>query len=248
VVIVNNTTARRLWPKENAIGSRLKKGGPTSTSPWRTVVGVVEDVRLWGPASPIALEVNFPSGQYENLGISPSELVARAAGDPRLLVPAIRREIWSIDPEQPLSRVETLGQSVTLSVAQPRFNALLLLLFASLAVILAVLGIYGVVAYAVGQRTGEMGLRMALGAQPGELVQLVLWRVLGMVSIGIVLGTMGAYVGARLVEPLLFGVKPHDAATFASVTILLTLAAFAASYLPARRVLRVDPIIALRYE
>jgi putative ABC transport system permease protein len=248
VVIVNNTTARRLWPNGNAIGSRLKKGGSASTSPWRTVVGVVEDVRLSGPASPMPLEVYFPSGQYENLGISPNELVARTAGDPRLLAPAIRREIWSIDPEQPVSRVETLGQSVALAVAQPRFNALLLLLFAALGVVLAVLGIYGVVAYAVGQRRGEMGLRMALGAQPGELVRLVLWRVLGMVSIGIVLGTMGAYVVGRFVEPLLFGVKPHDAATFASVTILLTLAALAASVFPARRVLRVDPAIALRYE
>jgi putative ABC transport system permease protein len=248
VVIVNETTARRFWPKGNAVGSRLKKGGPSSMSPWRTVVGVVGDVRLWGPASPTPLEVYFPSGQYENLGISPSELVARTAGDPQLLVPAIRREIWSVDPEQPLSRVETLGQSVTLSVAQPRFNALLLLLFASLAVTLALLGIYGVVAYAVSQRTAEMGLRMALGAQPGELVQLVIRRVLGKVGIGIVLGTMGAYVGARFVEKLLFGVKPHDPATFASVMILLTLAALAASYIPARRIVRVDPVIALRYE
>jgi putative ABC transport system permease protein len=248
VAIVNDSMARRFWPQGRALGARLKKGGPQSATPWLTIVGIVGDVRVHGQAAAAAPGIYFPSGQHEGLGISPGEMAVRTTGDPLHLVPTIQKQIWALDKEQPVTSVRTMGEIVSASVAQRRFNTLILVLFASLAVVLAVVGIYGVVSYAANQRTAEMGIRIALGAQRSQLTRLVIGRVVGMVGIGIAIGGVAAYVVTRFMATLLYGVAPHDPMTFASVATLLACVAAVAGYLPARRASRVDPMVALRHE
>ncbi|MPY91070.1 MAG: FtsX-like permease family protein [Luteitalea sp.] len=248
VAIVNETMARRLWPDGDAVGARLKKGGPTSNAPWLTIVGVVGEVRLQGQATEPAPEVYFATGQSEGLGISPADVAVRTVGDPLSLVPAIQQAVRELDPAQAVTRVRTMGDLVSASVAERRFQTLLFLLFASLAVVLAFVGVYGVVAYAVTQRTAEMGVRIALGAQRSALIRLVMGHALIFVGTGIALGAIGAYLTTQFMTTLLFGITPHDPRTFLSVAALLAAAAAAASYVPARQVTRVDPLTALRSE
>jgi putative ABC transport system permease protein len=175
-------------------------------------------------------------------------LAVRTSGDPTSLTNPVRSAIWSVDPEQPVSQINAMESLVSNSVAQARFNTLLLGLFASIAMILAAVGVYGVMNYTVSQRTHEIGIRMALGAARRDILSLVLRQGITLAASGVGIGLAGAYLVTRLMESLLFGVSATDFTTFAGVAFLLVLVAVLASYIPARRATRVDPIVALRYE
>jgi putative ABC transport system permease protein len=168
--------------------------------------------------------------------------------DPTSIVAGLRQAVWSVDPNQPISNVNTLEQIVSDSIAQPRLNMLLMMLFGGLALLLSAVGIYGLLSYAVTQRTQEMGIRMALGANVGDVLKLVLKQGMFLALIGEAIGLAGAFALTRLIRGLLFGVTPTDTTIFAGVVAVLTLTAFLACYLPARRATKVDPLVALRYE
>jgi putative ABC transport system permease protein len=175
-------------------------------------------------------------------------LAVRTSGDPTSMASSVRSAIWSIDSEQPVSQINAMESLVSNSVAQARFNTLLLGLFASIAMILAAVGVYGVMNYSVSQRTHEIGIRMALGAARRDILSLVLRQGITLAATGVGIGLAGAYLVTRLMESLLFGVSATDFTTFAGVALMLVLVAVLASYIPARRATRVDPIVALRYE
>jgi putative ABC transport system permease protein len=178
----------------------------------------------------------------------PSNLVARTHGDPKLLAQALQKEIHSIDPDIPISEVETMDAYVSASVAAPRFNTILLAGFAGLALLLAGVGIFGVISYSVAQRTQELGIRRALGADSWSVMRLVLTQGLGLAGIGLIIGLAGAFALTRLLDSLLFGITATDPMTFGVVIAILAAVAGLASYLPARRAATVDPLVALRYE
>jgi putative ABC transport system permease protein len=175
-------------------------------------------------------------------------LLVRTTNDPQSIVPALRQAVWSIDPNQPISGVSTLEEIVSTSIAQPRLNMLLMMLFGALALVLSAVGIYGLLSYAVTQRTHEMGIRMALGANVTDVLTLVLKQGMLLAVIGEAIGLVGAFALTRLMSGLLFGVTPTDTGIFAAVVVVLTLVALLACYLPARRATKVDPLVALRYE
>jgi ABC-type antimicrobial peptide transport system permease subunit len=164
------------------------------------------------------------------------------------LLPSIRKAVWSLDPDQPITRIRTMSASVSVSQATRRFQMILLLLFGSLALVLAVVGIYGVVAYSVEQRTGEIGIRMALGAQQAGILQMVVRQAMGLAAVGLAVGLGVAWAASRSLTSLLYAVKPVDISTYAIVAAVLTSAALAAAWLPARRAARTDPMVALRHE
>jgi putative ABC transport system permease protein len=175
-------------------------------------------------------------------------VAVRTSGDPAALAPVVRREVAAVDPEQPLANVRTMEERLAESVAQRRFNMTLLGVFACVALLLAGVGVYGVMAYAVARRTHEIGIRVALGAQRGDVVRLVLRQGMWLALAGVGLGVVGAYAATRLMSGLLYGVSPTDPLTFLGVSALLTAAALLACLLPARRATKVDPMVALRYE
>jgi putative ABC transport system permease protein len=185
---------------------------------------------------------------HPELAHSSMTIVVRTEGEPLSLAPAAQREIQAIDPDQPVADVRTMEQLIATSVARARFNALLLALFAALALILASVGIYGVMAYAVVQRTREIGIRIALGAQSRDVLKMIVGQGMMLTLIGVGLGLVGAFALTRLMSSLLFGVSATDPLTFAVVSFLLSAVAFLACYIPARRATRVDPMVALRYE
>jgi putative ABC transport system permease protein len=175
-------------------------------------------------------------------------LLVRTTTEPTSIVPALRQAVWSIDPNQPISNVNTMEQIVSESISRPRLNTALMGLFGALALILAAVGIYGLLSYTVAQRTQEMGIRMALGAQVGDVLRLVLKQGMVLAIIGQAIGLAGAFALTRLIRGLLFGVTPTDVTIFVAVTGVLTTIALLACYLPARRATKVDPLKALRYE
>ncbi len=247
-VVVNEALARRYWPGEDAVGRRVKLADDPAdtTSPWLTVVGVVGDVRPAGLDVPPAPELYIPLSQ--NSWPFMALVVRTAAGDPLKLVPAIRREVAALDPNLPLGRAQALETVVDRSVAQPRFRTLLLSVFAFLALLLAGIGIYGVVSFGVTQRLHEIGVRMALGATPGRVLRLVVRQGLAPVVLGLAVGLAGALAAARLLAGLLYQVGAWDPATFLLVPLALLAVATLAVWLPARRATRVDPGLALRAE
>jgi len=246
VAIVSQSLAQRYWPGRDPVGSRLTFGNPTdSTSTWMTVVGVVGDVRQEGAVSPAYPQIYVPFAQVSGRSMV---VALRTGQDPLALVPSLKQALASVDPNLALSRVTTMEQRVAGTLARPRVNALLLAAFAATALILAALGIYGVIAYSVVQRTREMGIRIALGARAKDVLGLVMRQGLAPVLIGLAIGLAAAAVGSRVLRSLLYGVAATDLATYAAVAAFLAAVAAAASYVPARRAARSDPMTALRTE
>jgi putative ABC transport system permease protein len=246
-VIVNEELARRSWPGEDPIGKRLQVG--TELTRWRQVVGVVGNARLSGLEAKVdpAIYVPFPQNSWPN-ALRNSFIVLRATTDPQSLIPAIRRELRSVDPTFPITQIRTMDEIVGDSLSQRRFNTALLALFAFVAVALAAVGIYGVMSYAVSQRTREMGIRMALGAEQSDITKLVTSNGARLAALGIAIGVVAAAISSRLMSSLLFGITATDPMTFVFTALLLAAVTLLASYIPSRRAARTDPIAALRYD
>ena len=246
-VLVNRSLAERYWPGEDPIGKRFKIGALDSPNAWLTVVGVVGDVRQTGLYEQ-KLEFYVPYAQERRSFVAPRDLVVRTKSDPATIAAAVRQAVWSVDKDQPVSNVRTLDQVFAAAISQERFQALMLGLFAALALLLACVGLYGVISYAVVQRTHEIGVRMALGAQPLDVLSLVIRQGMMLTFAGLVAGIVAGTFVTRVLSDLLFGVTPRDPLTFAGVPVLLLLVAFFACYIPARRATRIDPLTALRCE
>jgi predicted permease len=244
VVMVNEAFAARYWPGEDALGKRMRFSGPPEKEPWRTVVAVVGNIRnqLERPARP---EMYFPlRQQVEHTGA----LIVRTAADPRYLEETLRAQVAALDRDLSVFNVSTMDDLRSTSMIAQRIGGTLMAAFAGFALVLAALGLFGVIAYAVSERTREIGIRMALGAKPREVFRLVVGQGMTLALIGLLVGLPLALGMGRAVAGLLYGVAPNDFATFAGVAILLALVALAACYFPARRAMRVNPLIALRYE
>ncbi len=243
VAIVNETFARRFFPDEDPIGKRIHvTNGPET---FREIVGIVGDVRHYG------LEREAPAQAYEPYLQQPfagMSIVVRTAADPANLSAAMRQEVFALDKDQPVASVRTLEEILAESVAQRRFSMFLLGLFGGIALLLASVGIFGVMNYTVAQRTHEIGIRLALGAQRRDILRLVVGQGMGLALIGVALGLVAAFAGTRVMASMLYGVSATDPLTFTGVALLLAVVAFLACYLPARRATKVDPMIALRYE
>lgn len=246
VGIANDALVRQYFPNEDPLGKRLRFVRNPQIE-WITIVGVVGDVKHFGldlPEQP-GLYSPYPQANAWKRWMT---IVARTQSDPVAMTAAIKQQIWKVDSRLPVTRVETMEQVSAASFAARRFNMLLLTIFSALALVLAAVGVYGVMSYAVTQRTPEIGVRMALGAQMGDVVKLVLRGGLVLAFTGVILGLGGAFALTRLMRSLLFAVEPNDFATFAVVTVCLMGTALLACYLPARRATKVDPLVALRYE
>ncbi|HEU4768065.1 MAG TPA: ABC transporter permease, partial [Pyrinomonadaceae bacterium] len=244
VVIVNETFARKHWPAQDAVGKRFRLYGPIERAPWMEVVGVIEDVRheLTIPVTP---EYYLPHAQDP---WNAMVLVAKTNVDPASLAATVRQQVWSIDKDQPVFDVRTMQEVRSASVTMYSFSSVMLGIFAGIALLLASIGIYGVMAFAVTQRTQEIGIRMALGARGADVLRLVVTHGMKLAVLGIVVGLAGAWGLTRFMSGLLVGVQPTDLLTFAVVSACLFGAALLACYLPARRATKVDPLVALRYE
>jgi putative ABC transport system permease protein len=245
VLVVNETFARAYWPApQSALGHRVLLGG--EKEPWRTIVGVVADIRERGlllsmkPAVYLADDqVHLPDTTY---------LAVRTAGDPMAVLSAVRQAIWSVDREQPVSNPSSMRELMSQETGSRRQAMILLSAFAGLALLLAALGIYGVLSYAVTQRTREIGIRLALGAERRKVVGMMLRIGMSVASIGVALGVAAAFVLTRALAKLLYGVRATDPLTFAAVAAFLLAISAVACYVPARRAAGVDALIALRYE
>jgi ABC-type antimicrobial peptide transport system permease subunit len=217
-------------------------------APKISIVGVVNDIRRAGKDGEIKPEVYLGAAQTNLYPVQLADFAVRTAGDPRTLVNAILREVWAIDKDQPVTNVRTMDEIVDEAVAKRRFQTLLLLIFAAVAVTLAIVGIYGVLTYSVGQRLAELGIRVALGAPPSAILALVLRQAGALIAAGIALGAIGAYGLTRFLQNLLFQVKTTDWHAYAGAIALLAVVAMVAALVPARRGALVDPVVALRQE
>jgi putative ABC transport system permease protein len=246
VAIVNQTMARQYW-NDDAIGKRMKLGDPASDLPWINIVGIVGDVRQMGVDEPVKAEMYFPFGQIpDQPWYSPRDLVVRTSNGPMSLVGAIRGAIREVDPNQPITNIRTMDEILGEQTAPRRLGMTLLTVFAALALLLAALGIYGVLAYFVVQNTPEIGVRLALGAARGDIIGLVVRKGMMLALAGVGIGLGATLALTRLMQSLLFGLNAADPVTFAAVAALLSLVAFAACYVPALRASRLDPMAALR--
>jgi predicted permease len=243
VIIVNETFAQRYFPGQEVLGKRLSLNG--ARGPWRAIVGVARDskyVTLSEAAMPFAY---LPLAQNHETGMT---LLVRAQGSPASLTAAVRQAVQTLEPNLPITGVRTMTELIGNTLYAARMGAILIGVFGALALLLAAIGLYGVLSYAVAQRTREIGVRMALGAQAGDVLRLVLREALTLVGIGLVMGWLAAAGAARLLSGFLYGISTLDAVTFVALPVLLTLVALGASLIPARRATKVDPLIALRYE
>jgi putative ABC transport system permease protein len=243
VVIVNEAFARRFFGKENPVGRRILIGGPPPTP--CTIIGVVRNTRH------LPLTTEPSAGLYTSYLQEPADfmrLIVRSASDPASLASAVRARVQDVDRNQAVHDVATMEQRFSAAVAPQRFNALVMAIFAGMAVVLAAVGVYGVMAYSVARRTHEIGIRIALGAKHQDVMRLILGRGLSLVVFGITLGLAGALALTRLLSNLLYGITVRDPLTFVAVSLVLTVVALVASYIPARRATKVDPMVALRHE
>jgi len=246
VLVVNEAFAKRFFPNGDAIGKRIRLGKLTADFPWATIVGVVGDVRGFALDEPPQPTMYWPVAQIR---ATPSlAIVVRTQSDPAALAAAVRDAIGEIDQTQPIYDMQPLDQLVAKSLGQRRFTLTLMVLFGVIALILSAIGIYGVMAFAVSQRTQEIGIRMALGANAVDVLKMVVGSGMFLAVIGVAVGLIGAFAVTRLMASLLFGVSPTDLMTFGFVTAGLLLVALLACYIPARRATKVDPLVALRYE
>src|SRR5438477_7699063 len=244
VVVISEKTAQHFWPGQEPIGKRLKPGSSTSNTPWREVIGIVKDVRQNDFIATPKMTMYFTYRQLKDL--APNALVVRTGFEPMTLAASVRDAIWSVDKDQTVADIDTMEHIVAGAVARQRFSMLLLGLFAALALLLASVGIYGVMTYSVAQRTHEIGVRIALGARPGDVLQMTIKQGLKLVGAGMILGLAAAFLLTRLLQSLLFGISATDPVTFFGISLVLLAVAILASYRPALRATKVDPIIALR--
>jgi putative ABC transport system permease protein len=242
VVLVDENLARKFWPNGDALGKHIGYDSPTP----HEIIGIVKEVGIYGSEAKPLIKIYTPLGRAAPRGVLLS--VRSTTSDPGLLAPAITNAIHALDKDLPISEVATFDQLLSRDASPRRLNTGLLSLLAFLALLLATIGIYGVLAYSVAQRTREVGLRMALGAAHGDVLRLFVAQGMKLVLVGLTIGLLGSFVLTRLMTSLLFGVKPSDAMTFICVAVALVTAALPACYLPARRATKVDPLVALRYE
>jgi predicted permease len=248
VVIISQRLAQEAFPGEDPIGKRIRPDigtGDQKEAPMRTIVGVVGDVRGEGLSAPPIAESYVP---YAQLPFAPMSVMVRTGADPQEFLLPLTKTVQSLDKDLPLLHVKTLDQYVSESIADTRFESVLLGIFGALALTLTALGVYGVISYTVARRTREMGIRLALGAERGTIIAMILQSGLLLVTMGVVLGLVVAFLLTQLIAGLLYGVSPSDPSTFLSVSIVLVAMALLASYIPARRAAQVDPMVALRYE
>ncbi len=245
VVIINETMERRYFPNEDPIGRRLTFGDGDSNSRWMTIVGVVKDTKRQGLSSPIRIESFMPHTQRPSRAM---ELVVRTRNEPRALAKSFREAVWSIDRDLPIPKVQTMDDIFAGAIAEQRLNTMLLGMFAGVALLLAAVGIYGVMSYATSQRMHEMGIRVALGASKRDILKLVVGQGMLLALAGVAAGIIASLLLARVLRTLLFGISSTDLVTYATTPAILIVVAFVACYLPARRATRVDPISTLRYE
>jgi putative ABC transport system permease protein len=244
-VVINDALAKRFFPAEDPVGKRISTTTANGQTQWQTIVGVVGSVRH------LSLDVEPRPEVYYHTNTNPPfgpVVVIRTTSDPQQLISLARAKVKELDRNVPISNVNTMDKLVAQSVAQRRFGMFLVGIFAALALVLAIVGIYGVVSYSVAQRTQEIGVRMALGASAADVLKLVLKNGMTLAFIGVGVGLAGAFAATRLMVALLFEVKPTDVATFAIVSVGLIVVALLACYVPARRAMKVDPLVALRYE
>jgi putative ABC transport system permease protein len=243
VVMINETFARRFWPDEDPLGKRISFSG--LEGPWHTIIGVVGDTRHLGLEAEAGLEMYL---SYSQSPIHYMALVARSNQDPATIASSIKNEVLGLDSDLPVYAIRPMEELISRSLAPRRFQMILLGSFAALALILAAVGIYGVMSYSVTQRTHEIGIRMALGATSRDVVKLIVGHGMALTLIGVAAGLVAARLLTRLIETLLYEVSYSDTTIFIGVSILLAAVASAACAVPARRATKVDPMIALRYE
>jgi predicted permease len=247
VALVDEHMAQQLWPNQDPIGKRLRTGGMDANpdAPWIAVVGVVGRIKQDSLDSDPRMAMYLAHTQAPARALN---VVVRSAGDPAVLTAPVRRVVGELDPDLPVYGVRTMGQRLDESLARRRFAMLLLSLFAALALGLAAIGVYGVMAYLVNQGTREVGIRMALGATPRRILTLVIRQGMAVALIGMGIGLAGAFMLTRLMQGLLFGVEATDRVTFVAIALLMAVISLFASYVPARRAARIDPIMSLRSE
>lgn len=246
VLIVSDGLAKRFWPNQDPIGKRLKWGPPDSHDPWMTVVGVVGDVKQ-GPLEEATVPHTYE--YYAQLGAIQNLVIAvRSEDNPQSLAAGVRAAVWGLDRQIAVDKIRTMDQVIGKSTSARRFNLFLIGAFAALALLLAAIGIYGVLAFSVSKRAHEIGIRMALGARSSDVARMVIAQAMRVVGIGVLVGGLGALLLGRFLQNMLYQIRAIDPLTFVGVVIALGVAAWAASYLPARRATRVDPMVALRYE
>jgi putative ABC transport system permease protein len=246
VALINQTAAKKFWQGRDPVGTRFHFDNPQDQNNWITVVGLVGDVRQAGLDQPPRPEIYYPYDQHDYF--APSYLAVRTAGDPMSVANAVREQIWAVDQDQPVTGAMPLEQMLSDYLAPRELQSSLLGGFAGFALLLAALGIYAVLAFSVAQRTQEIGVRVALGAQQRDILHNILAQGLKLAAIGVAIGVVGALALSHLVASLLFGVSATDPLTLAAAVAVLLLVALTACYIPARRAMRVDPIVALRYE
>ena len=245
MVIINETMARRFWPGGNPVGHRMKYGRSTDDGPWMTIVGIVADTRRTGYDAVVRPETYLPHAQS---GDTTMTVVARTAGDPASAGPELKAIVKALDPQVAVQHVQPLEAVVSEMTSQRRLNTILLGGFAVVATLLALVGLYGVLAYSVQQRTRELGVRLALGATGSNVMQLVLKEGLQLVAIGLILGLAAAVASSSLLSKILYHVEPTDPATLASIAVMTVIVSGIACTVPALRAWRVDPVTALRAE
>jgi predicted permease len=246
VVVVSETLARSFWPHADPVGKRLKLGKVGDGEPWLTVVGVVGNARQLDLQSTPRPAVYLAASQDTQTGDIIRDWVLRIDGDPESPAPAIRAAVWRVDPTLPVSRMQTMDGVHAAYLGPQQFSLTLVGLFAALALVLAAVGLYGVTAYSVAQRTRELGIRMALGARPGDLLRMVIGEGARLAAAGLIIGCAVAFVVTHTMQTLLFGIGARDPLTFAGAAALLFVIALLACYLPARRAARLHPTMALR--